>query len=205
MEAKVDSQNDRVKLSLELNLDSQEISELQRILARIQKKGTFEWPSGLKSFAEAAVLEYARMFIGQKVFTRGSDIREYRLFLLIRTAFNNSIPDEQTVCALFQCTLSQSRGLLRAVMSKYQYELSEAIEGTLTALVGRVKKNKNGALVVAINNESVVGELNKVLASVDSAQDQIARQTGKLATYELKPDAYKKLCTHYEIPATALA
>jgi hypothetical protein len=189
-----------MKLNLELNLLSQEENDLQRIL----KKGASEWPAGLNAYAEAAVLEHIRMFLGQKVFTRGSDIREYRLFLLIRTAFNDSIPDEQTVCALFQCTLSQSRGLLRAVMSKYQYELSEAIKRTLTESLRRVKKNINGALVVAINNESVVGELNKVLAMVDSAQDQIARQPGKLATYELKPDAYRKLCDNFGIPATAI-
>jgi hypothetical protein len=189
-----------MKLNLELDLRSQEENELQRIL----KKGASEWPAGLKSYAEAATLEYIRMFLGQKVFTRGSDIREYRLFLLIRTAFKDAVPDEQTVCALFQCTLSQSRGLLRAVMSKYQYELSDAIKRTLTKLLEDVKKNKNGVLVIAINNESVVGELNKVLASVDSAQDQIARQPGKLATYELKPDAYQKLCDHFQIPATAL-
>ncbi|MEY2487739.1 MAG: hypothetical protein QOH39_3387 [Verrucomicrobiota bacterium] len=189
-----------MKLNVELNLASQEENELRKIL----KKDASEWPAGLKPYAEAAALEYIRMFLGQKVFTRGSDIREYRLFLLIRTAFKSAIPDEQTVCALFQCTLSQSRGLLRAVMSKYQYELSEAITGTLTELLRRVKKNVSGALVVTINNESVVGELNKVLTMVDAGQDQVARQTGKLATYELKPDAYRKLCENFGIPASAI-
>ena len=189
-----------MKLNLDFDLRSQEENELRKIL----KKDASEWPAGLKPYAEAATLEYIRMFLGQKVFTRGSDIREYRLFLLIRTAFDGAIPDEQTVCALFQCTLSQCRGLLRAVMSKYQYELSEAITRTLKELVGRVKKNTSGALVVTINNESIVGELNKVLAMVDASQDQVVRQTGKLATYELKPDAYRKLCDNFGIPASAI-
>jgi hypothetical protein len=190
-----------MKLTLDLDLLSQEENELRKILKKTEAS---DWPVGLKPYAEAAALEYIRMFLGQKVFTRGSDIREYRLFLLIRTAFNGTIPDEQTVCALFQCTLSQSRGLLRAVMSKYQYELSDAITGTLKGLVRRVKKNNSGALVVTINNESVVGELNKVLAMVDAGQDQVVRQTGKLATYELKPDAYRKLCENFGIPTSAI-
>lgn len=66
------------------------------------------------------------MFIGQRVFTRGRDIQEYRLFLLIRGPFGNTIPDDQMVCDLFQTT-TQSRALVRSVMSKYQYELSQAI------------------------------------------------------------------------------
>jgi len=37
------------------------------------------------------------MFIGQQVFTRGADIREYRLFLLIEQPFDAHIPDEQRV------------------------------------------------------------------------------------------------------------
>jgi hypothetical protein len=189
-----------MNMNLDVDLRTQEENELRKIL----KKEASEWPAGIKPYVEAATLEYIRMFLGQKVFTRGSDIREYRLFLLIRTAFNGAIPDEQTVCALFQCTLSQSRGLLRAVMSKYQYELSDAITSTLKELLRRVKKNVNGALVVTINNESVVGELNKVLAMVDAGQDQVVRQTGKLATYELKPDAYRKLCENFGIPATAI-
>lgn len=180
------------KIKLQLDLTSQEEKELRRIL----KKET-SWPDGLQPYVKAAAEEYARMFLGQKVFTRGSDIREYRLFLLIRNAFNNAIPDEQTVCALFQCTLYQSRSLLRAVMSKYQYELSSAIEGTLKELIGRVEKDQNDLLVVAVNNETVVAELNKVLALADPTQDQVARRSGKLAMYELKPAAYQALCKRY--------
>src|SRR5207253_2749865 len=101
-------------LNLQLNLTPQEENELKEILKQITKTSpssadSFKWPDTLKAYAEAAVLEHIRMFIGQKVFTRGSDIREYRLFLLIDTAFNGFIPDEQTVCALFQCTVTQSR------------------------------------------------------------------------------------------------
>lgn len=196
-------------LNLQINLTPQEDNQLKAILKQIAKTNPssaspFKWPDTLEAYAQAAVLEHVRMFIGQKVFTRGSDIREYRLSLLIGAAFNGFIPDEQTVSALFQCTLTQSRALIRAVMSKYQYDLSKAIRDTLTQVLQSVKMNRNNALVAAINNESIVAELNKVLALVDSAQDQIVRQTGKLATYELKPDAYKQLCNYFGIPASAL-
>ena len=51
----------------------------------------------LAPYAAAALEEYARMFIGQRVFTRGSDIHEYRLFLLIKQPLEGRIPDEQQV------------------------------------------------------------------------------------------------------------
>ena len=114
-----------MKLSIEVKFDPAE----EAALAGILKKGPAELNAAFAPYATAAVHEYVSMFLGQKVFTRGSDIREYRLFLLIRIAFENSIPDEQKVCALFQCTLSQSRALLRAVMSKYQYGFDRLSKG----------------------------------------------------------------------------
>ena len=80
----------------------------------------------LAPYAAAALEEYARMFIGQRVFTRGSDIHEYRLFLLIKQPLEGRIPDEQQVSDLFQTTATQSRSLIRSVLAKYQYELQEA-------------------------------------------------------------------------------
>ncbi|HEY8788095.1 MAG TPA: hypothetical protein VIM10_03025 [Actinopolymorphaceae bacterium] len=72
----------------------------------------------LKAYGEAASEEYVRMILGQKVFTRGTDIREYRLSLLITHVFGGRLPSEQLISALFQTTATQSRALLRAVMSK---------------------------------------------------------------------------------------
>lgn len=54
----------------------------------------------LSAFATAAVEEYASMFLGQRVFTRGSDMREYRLFPLIKGPFGGVIPHEQPVSDL---------------------------------------------------------------------------------------------------------
>jgi hypothetical protein len=186
-----------MNVTIDFRLSETEETDLKKILREDKN-----WPNGFASYAAAAAEEYARMFLGQKIFTRGSDIREYRLFLLIRTAFKNEIPDEQDVCALFQCTLSQSRALLRAVISKYQYELSKAISDTLKTVLRRAKPNKQkGTFILAVNNESVVAELNKTLAR-QPGQDEIARQTGKLGTYELQPAAYQFLLKHFNLESS---
>src|SRR4051794_20961152 len=80
-----------------------------------------------KDYEKAASEEYARMILGQRVLTRGQDIREYRLCLMINHVFGGRLPSERQISALFQTTATQSRALLRAVMSKYQYELQTAI------------------------------------------------------------------------------
>ena len=177
-----------MKLTIDLRLSESEEVDLKKII-REEKN----WPNGFASYAEAAAEEYARMFLGQKIFTRGSDIREYRLFLLIRTAFKNEIPDEQDVCALFQCTLSQSRALLRAVTSKYQYDLSKEISTSLKKILeGATKIDGRDVWLIKAKSENAVAELNKILAR-QPGQDEVSRQIGKLGTYEIKAAARKFL------------
>ena len=184
-------------ITIELKLTSQE--ELQ--LAGILGKDVANLSQALAPHAQAALQEYLRMYLGQKVFTRGADMREYRLFLLVSTAFANRIPDEATVSALFQCTQSQSRALLRAVMSKYQYDLNKAIDDTLRDAVRGVRRDPGGKYILIAKSENIVDALNRLLASVDVSQDQVVRRSGKLGTYELTPSAYDALCTRFGIKA----
>lgn len=134
------------------------------------------------------------MFLGQKVFTRGSDMHEYRLSLLIRKAFNNEIPDEQVVCNLFQTTANQSRSLIRSVMSKYQYDLHSAIEQTLrNELENAEQEDDEGDWILTTNSANVIEALNRRLASIDGSLPQISKQRGSVSSYVIRPSSYQRL------------
>ena len=169
-------------------------------LAGILQCKVSELEDTLGPYADAAVREYVQMFLGQRVFTRGSDMREFRLFLLIRTAFKDTLPDEQTVCDLFQCTLTQSRSLIRSVMSKYQYDLHGAITTSLKSTVEGAIADPDGYGVEAtINNENIVEALDRVLASLDGTLPQVQKKRGTVSTYQLKASSYLRLCEHFKI------
>jgi hypothetical protein len=169
-------------------------------LAGILECSESELDATLSTYAHAALEEYARMFIGQRVFTRGSDIREYRLFLLIKTAFGNELPDEQRVCSLFQTTITQSRSLIRSVMSKYQYELQDAIDETLKSEVAGATRDGDDWVVI-VHSENIVEALNRVIGTIDGSLPQIEKKRGTVAGYVMKPSAYLRLCQHYSLPA----
>lgn len=152
----------------------------------------------LHPIASAAVLEYVTMILGQKVFKRGSDMLEYRLYLLIKYRFGNKIPDEQQVCRLFQCTNSESRSLIRSVMSKYQYSLKEATETSIKEAVESAKRAEGETKYsVVINSKTVIDELNRTLAELDGTLPSVRKQTGSVSTFEIAPSAYKKLTEHF--------
>lgn len=148
----------------------------------------------LEAHAKAAIEEYVRMYLGQRVYTRGSDIREYRLLLLIRNALGGRIPSEAEVSRLFQTTESQSRSLIRSVMSKFQYELRDEIVQTLKeALNGAKRENEESDYEVVIDSDNIVDELNRRIQAIDGTLPAIQKKRGTASTYVLKPSAHDQL------------
>jgi hypothetical protein len=105
--------------------------------------------------------------LGQRVFTRGSDAREFRLLLLIKHAFDNHFPDDQRISDLFQTTLSESRSLIKSVSAKYQYELAGAKEATLKAVLDSAQE-RDDVWLLSVNSRTVVEQLNRDLVQLGS-------------------------------------
>lgn len=153
----------------------------------------------------ASINEYLAMFRGQRVFKRGSDMLEYRLLLLIETAFNGVIPDERKVSSLFQTTLTESRSLIRAVISKYQYQLKSHVERTLSSsLIAASRQNNAQDYTVVINSQSIVDELNKALADIDGSLSPVVKRKGSVSTYEISPSSYNHLCAKFNVQPNPL-
>jgi hypothetical protein len=182
-------------VSVKLNLTQAERDQLAGVLACDKN----DLDKILEPYAAAALEEYGRMFIGQRVFTRGRDIQEYRLFLLIRGPFKNAIPDEQAVCDLFQTTTTQSRALIRSVMSKYQYELSQAITDTLKKHIAEAQPD-GADWTITVNSENIVEHLNRQIAALDGTLPQIEKKRGAISMYTVRPSAYQKLREHFNLP-----
>lgn len=155
----------------------------------------------IEKFSKASTEEYLRMILGQKVFTRGQDIKEYRLYLLIKYLFNGIIPDEQTITTLFQTTNNESKSLLKSVLAKYQYELKEPINETIKVILeNEVGHDKEKDLYYVSNIAlNIVDEMNRILSSMDGSLHQISKRRGSLQTFDIKPSSYNSLCEHCNI------
>jgi hypothetical protein len=180
-------------MSVELRLTKEERAQLASILGCSVSK----LDDVLARVAQAAAEEYVRMFMGQKVFTRGSDVREHRLLLLIRYVFGDRIPDEQQVSALFQTTSSQSRALIRSVMSKYQYELSSAIRETIGGVIGGAEDAGDGEALITTNNEQLIDQMNRQLAALDGTLPQIERKRGTVSSFVVMKSSRLTLRKHF--------
>jgi hypothetical protein len=165
-----------VNITVRLPLSQSEKQQLAQILgctiADLRER--------LEEVGVAALTEHTEMYLGRKVFTRGSDMREYRLFSLIKQRYKDRLPTEHEVSALFQTTASQSRSLLRAVVSKYQYELTEVIEAALekavVAMAQETEATNDDDWYLDAQSEYVVEALNHRIAAIDPSLGRLTER-----------------------------
>jgi hypothetical protein len=175
-------------VSATLRLESSERARLRAILrctdAELEEK--------LAPYATAALEEYVRMFIGARVFTRGSDMREYRLLLLMENVWKR-VPADNEVSALFQTTASQSRALIRAVLSKFRYDLAGTLETSVRSVIEDAKRIDDAELQLVIDSANLVDAINDRIQQLDATLPRLAQGEG-VATHRLKQSAYERLC-----------
>jgi len=172
-----------------------EISEeMATTLSEIIKCDDNELNGKLEKIARASTEEYVKMMLGEKVFTRGSDIREYRLYLLITKYFEGNIPDESTISTLFQTTHSESKSLLRSTLAKYHYLLKGAINSSIIqVLSGDINQDEDENYIVKNIPINIIDEMNRIVSEIDGSHNQIKKQRGTLQVYEIPPATFSAL------------
>lgn len=153
----------------------------------------------LNTIGSASFEEYIKMVLGQKVFTRGRDMLDYRLFVIIKHLFAGKIPDEQEICGLFQTTITESRSMIKSITSKYQYELKLMIAETLKKEVERIVAYDVYRYQITKNNQFIINELNRILGNLSPMSDLIEKDSKKASLYLITEASYSKLCEHYGV------
>lgn len=183
-------------MRLQFDIDIEDEIELASIIGC----GNDELSTKVSSFGKASIIEYLEMIQGVKVFKRGSDILEYRLFLLVNHVFDGKIPDEQVISKLFQATATESRGYLRSIISKYQYQLKSAIDDTIKEILSNAEAQSiSGPYNITLNSMNVIEELNKKLTAIDGTLAPVSKKRGSVSTYEVTKSSYEKLCQSLEV------
>ena len=157
----------------------------------------------LENISSAALEEYIMMILGNKVFTSGTEIHVYRLCLLINRCFTDILPNEEMVSRIFQTTTTQSRSLLRSVVSKYQYVLGEIIRNTISKLVEDTEVLPSSEietmLIINTNSRFFIELMNEKIASLDVTLPSVSLRPHCSASYQIQFNTYLALCDEYKV------
>jgi hypothetical protein len=185
-----------MNIQFELNLEGSE----RELLAKILEKKPEQLEEVLKDYASAALEEYYRMMLGQKSFGRVQDIKEYRLLLLIKHVFKDSLPSEQQIAALFQITGSASRSLLRNTVAKYQHEMDEIIRNILIEKIKEAKDNDGTSYCFSTDTTIIIEEMNKLLHKAEEkTHPPVIKKKDTVSSYIIQKSSYNALKKLLEI------
>lgn len=142
--------------------------------------------------AEAASEEYANMVNGQYTLNTVSAAREYRLFLVIKHAYPNSIPAPEVVASLFRMSASQGRMLLSAVLRKYREELRANTRSETKGLIGGLVI-KEGEGRIPISAGYLVDAMNAEISDLGANLRKVSLVSGTASIYKIPKDTHAAL------------
>lgn len=183
----------KIEFSMPVSNDE---SDLLCSILKIQKN---DLSDHLSLIAIAALEEYLKMITGQKVFTRGSDMLNYRLLLIIKHYYGGRIPDEQQISGLFQTTSSESRSMVKSITAKYQYALKEMVDKTLKKEVEGISAHDKFRYVLVTSNAFAKERLNTIISRENATVEIIESDPRRPNQHLMNESTYLLLCKYFDL------
>lgn len=157
----------------------------------------------LLGITKAALSEYLEMLLGKQLPTRANEIRERRLFHLLKHFFTGRIPNESEISAMFQLTDTGSRSLLRNARTKFRYEVETELHNTVRTTL-RTARRRGEEYRVVIQSENILEELRQIVSIKAPTYDQITKVKNSAGVYSIPDDTFVLLCECYGVDLASL-
>lgn len=159
----------------------------------------------LSSVGKAAMNEYLEMILGKQLPTRGDEIRERRLYHLLKSYYINRLPNEAEISSMFQLTETGSRSLLRNVRTKFRFNLESEINATVCNVLAGATRHDDGSYHIITNSENILEEIKRVVDIKAVQLQPITKVKDSNGVHRIPADTYNILLTHYDVTAADLA
>lgn len=100
-------------INIEINDGFFNEEEVEKLKILFKTENNDQFVTAIQDITYAALTEYKEMLLGKGLSTRADEIKQHRLYLLVKHFFHGVIPNESEVSSVFQLTESESRALIR--------------------------------------------------------------------------------------------
>lgn len=192
-----------ITINIDENLISTEEKGNLKRLFKITNKDDSEFENQLQNITKAALVEYKQMLLGIALPTRADEIKQYRLLYLIKYYFRDRVPTETEVSYMFQLTSSQSKSLIRNVISKFHYQIEEILKNTMKLVLNSFEyDSKNQCYRGIIKSDNIQEELNRIILNEKPNFKLITLVRNSAAKYEIAEDSYDLLSKYLGVNVT---
>jgi hypothetical protein len=153
--------------------------------------------SALKKLFKAAALEYVNMFVEKGMASRADEVRQDRLFFLIRHYYESRVPPESEISLMFQLTSAQSRTLFRNTRARYRTKIGAQVRKSAKDVIDKAHKNTSGNFEMLIESDVILEELNSVVRRKQPTFKPVHFKKDSSGQYETDEDTYNLLKDEY--------
>jgi hypothetical protein len=189
-------------VNVTITLSDDEFDADQRLVVReaLGLRSETQLAEAMKKLGKAATLEYISMFVEKGMPTRADEVRQDRLYFLLENYYENRLPPEAEVSAIFQITSSQSRTLLRNTRSRYRNKIAVQVKSTAKAVITAATKNADtDRWEMLIDSAVILEELNQAIRTKKPTLKLVQLKLGSAGQYEADPDTYTFLKGEYGV------
>ena len=179
-------------MNIEISHDVINDEEYAKLKTLFQSDTTEEFTASLHGIAISALVEYKEMLLGKGLPTRADEIKQHRLFHLVKHYFKGVIPTEVEVSKMFQLTESESRALIRNVRTRFRYQLEHEIMTTLQQTI-RAAELEGDVYQAVIQSDNVLEELNRLISTHAPQLDPITKVRNSARKYQISEDTFDLL------------
>jgi len=189
-----------MKVTIDLGDDDFTAAQQRLVGEALGQADDRAFAAAMQKLCKAAIMEYIGMFVEKGMPSRADEVRQNRLYFLIRHYYESRIPPESEIFLVFQLTPSQSRTLLRNTRSRYRTRIGPQVEASARAVVAGAQKNNDTARwKMVIDSEVLLEELNLVIARRGPTLKTVHLKGGSAGQYEAEEDTYLLLREEYGI------
>jgi len=155
----------------------------------------------LQNILEAAKEEYIVQFLSDGNKNSLSEIRQYKLFLLVKHVFRGMIPSEVEVASIFKIPNTSAKILIKNMRSRYQFEIEQYFKETIRVILNQINVNENvnnngGYFQLYIRSPYMLSEMNQIIELGNQNYEKIKRLDPYSSFYKISPDS-RQLLVNY--------
>lgn len=186
-----------MSITIEIPENILSVEECKTIIACLGLKETKGPNEVIAKIGLCALLEYKKMFLESGLPTKADEVRQERLFFLIKGIYIESLPTEQQVSTIFQLSTSRSKSLLRNTIASYRNQLRNQIVESVRIVLSDSKQDDNGNYQIAIKSDTIKEEINSFLMQNKPTLQKLTATRGSAGLFTCAEDTYDFLAEAY--------
>ncbi len=185
-----------MKIEINIDLGDEQKKRLKSIFSFVEN---YVEKDILESILKSAKEEYLSQFLDDGNKSSVGEIRQQRLFLLVKHVFNGTIPSEVEVASIFKIPLSSAKTLIKNMKSRYQFEIEVYFKETIKDILKQINEDEiDGDEYYKFNIRSsyMLSEMNQIIELKDQNCEKIKRFNSISSFYKISKKS-KELLTDY--------